>query len=144
MWIIVSVTIPAPVSLPVSTPLSSPVLSHTSLSPSLSIIVSVTVAQTPSPQPPPQQSWQPPSLEEFLADIERRKFQASRPNLNVRHMGEYFDHLAETGQQDDPPKLIEARHMALDRSGIFADCTPRMAWNYHFGDMEAFYAERSA
>ena len=32
--------------------------------------------------------------------------------------------------------------MALDTTGIHADCTPRMAWNYYFGDKEAFYAER--
>ena len=34
--------------------------------------------------------------------------------------------------------------MALAKQGLFASCTPTMAWNYHFGDMEAFYAERFA
>jgi hypothetical protein len=52
--------------------------------------------------------------------------------------------LEETGQVDDPVELIEARRMALDASGIYADCTPTMAWNYHFGDKEAFYRERFA
>jgi hypothetical protein len=52
--------------------------------------------------------------------------------------------LAETGQEDDPAELVEARNMALATQGLFASCTPTMAWNYHFGDMEAFYAERFA
>jgi hypothetical protein len=52
--------------------------------------------------------------------------------------------LAETGQQDDPAELVEARNMALATEGLFASCTPTMAWNYHFGDMEAFYSERLA
>jgi hypothetical protein len=34
--------------------------------------------------------------------------------------------------------------MALATEGLFASCTPRIAWNYHFGDREAFYAERFA
>ena len=52
--------------------------------------------------------------------------------------------MVETGQEKDPPELIEARQMALATSGLFASCTPTMAWNYHFGDKEAFYAERFA
>ena len=52
--------------------------------------------------------------------------------------------LAETGQDNDPAELVEARNMALATQGLFASCTPNMAWNYHFGDMEAFYAERFA
>ena len=52
--------------------------------------------------------------------------------------------LAETGQEEDPAELVEARNMALATQGLFASCTPTMAWNYHFGDMEAFYAERFA
>jgi hypothetical protein len=149
----VSVTIPDTVSLPISTPSSSPVLSHISLSPPLSITVSVTVARTP-PQSPPQQStlpqsspqpaWQPPSLEEFLADIEYRWSEIRQPELNMANMSGYFDYLKETAQQGDPPKLIEARRMALDTIGLFADCTPTMAWNFHFGSMEAFHRERQA
>ena len=54
------------------------------------------------------------------------------------------DFLHETGQEQDPAELVEARNMALATHGIFASCTPTMAWNYHFGDMEAFYAERFA
>ena len=34
--------------------------------------------------------------------------------------------------------------MALATQGFFESCTPTMAWNYHFGDMEAFYAEKFA
>jgi hypothetical protein len=145
----ISVTIPATVSLPVFTPSSSPVLSYISLSPPLSIAVSVTVAQTPPQQSPPPQSspqpaWQPPSLEEFLADIEHRWSEIRQPELNVANMSGYFNYLKETGQQGDPPKLVEARRMALDTTGLFADCTPTMAWNFHFGSMEAFHTERQA
>ena len=32
--------------------------------------------------------------------------------------------------------------MALNTTGLFADCTPTMAWNAHFSDKEAYYAER--
>ena len=52
--------------------------------------------------------------------------------------------LAETGQDGDPAELVEARNMALAKQGLFASCTPTMAWNYHFGDIEAFYTERFA
>lgn len=41
-------------------------------------------------------------------------------------------------------KLVEAQNMALATEGIYADCTPTMAWNWFFGDKEAFYAERFA
>ena len=34
--------------------------------------------------------------------------------------------------------------MALATEGMFASCTPTMAWNYHFGDMDAFYTEKFA
>jgi len=79
-----------------------------------------------------------------LADIEHRWSETRQPELNVANMGGYFDHLKETGQQGDPPKLIEARQMALDTTGLFADCTPTMAWNFHFGSIEAFHTERQA
>jgi hypothetical protein len=92
--------------------------------------------------PSQQLTWQPPSLEEFLADIERRRLQPvldTPGNPNTLH-----NFLVETGQEKDSTELIEARQMALATSGLFASCTPTMAWNYHFGDKEAFYAERFA
>lgn len=52
--------------------------------------------------------------------------------------------LIETGQEGDPAELVEARNMALATQGLFESCTPTMAWNYHFGDMEAFYSEKFA
>ena len=52
--------------------------------------------------------------------------------------------LIEIGQEQDPIELIKARNIALATHGVFASYTPTMAWNYHFGDMEAFYAERFA
>jgi hypothetical protein len=53
-------------------------------------------------------------------------------------------YLVETGQEDDPPELVNARDMALATTGVFANCTPTMAWNFCFGDKEAFYSERFA
>jgi hypothetical protein len=53
------------------------------------------------------------------------------------------DFLRETGQENDPDKLVLAREMALD-TGIYAECTPRMAWNFCFGDKKDFFAEKAA
>ncbi len=135
--------------------MASPASSQSSI---LSTIhVAITVAQSP-PQPsssqpslqrssltqpsPPQPAWQPPSLDEFLADIEDHRH---KPILhNCSDLFTATKHLEDTGQADDPVELIEARRMALDTSGIYADCTPTMAWNFHFGDKEAFYRERFA
>ncbi|KAI1666409.1 hypothetical protein L13192_10093 [Pyrenophora tritici-repentis] len=35
--------------------------------------------------------------------------------------------LAETGQEEDPVELVEARNMALATQGLFAFCTATMA-----------------
>jgi hypothetical protein len=86
--------------------------------------------------------WQHPTLEEFLADVEDRRNQPVLYNSNDMILATNF--LAETGQDRDPAELVEARNMALAKQGLFASCTPTMAWNYHFGDIEAFYAERFA
>jgi hypothetical protein len=122
----ISVSIPAPAPLPPPTSLR--------LSPPVAVAVSVTVT------PPPV--WQPPTLEEFLVDIERRKSQPVLYGCNDMISATNF--LAQTGQEGDPAELVEARNMALASQGLFGSCTPTMAWNYHFGDMEAFYAERFA
>jgi hypothetical protein len=53
-------------------------------------------------------------------------------------------YLEETGQQNDSSELINARGAALATTGIYADWTPRMAYNYYFGDRGAFYAEMFA
>ncbi|KIV98956.1 uncharacterized protein PV09_09291 [Verruconis gallopava] len=61
-----SVSIPVP-TRESPTPLSSPIMSvHSSP-------VSVTVSITVAPSPPALSAWEPPSLEEFLADIESRR-----------------------------------------------------------------------
>ncbi|KAJ6276545.1 hypothetical protein J3E71DRAFT_151786, partial [Bipolaris maydis] len=122
----VSVSVPAPASLPsLTSPRSSP---------PVAVAVSVTMALSPV--------WRPPTLEEFLADIEGRQ---SQPVLyQCNDMTSATNFLAETGQEEDPVELVEARNMALAMQGLFASCTPTMAWNYHFGDMEAFYTERFA
>ncbi|KAJ5025156.1 hypothetical protein J3E73DRAFT_392398 [Bipolaris maydis] len=44
----------------------------------------------------------------------------------------------------DIKKLVEARNMALATQGLFTSCILTMAWNYYFGDMEAFYTKRFA
>jgi len=104
---------------------------------------SPTHASTTPPDGAPasqQPAWQPPSLEDFEADIRRRRFD---PMLQrCQHPVELADFLRDSRQEDDPHELVLAREMALDTTGIFADCTPRMAWNCHFGDREAFHAER--
>lgn len=121
-------------SLSIPAPASMPTLTNPRSSPPVAVALSVTVA------PPP--AWRAPSLQEFLADIERRR---SQPVLYECHdMIAVTNFWRETGQQDDPAELIEARNMALATEGLFASYTPTMAWNYHFGDMEAFYAERFA
>ena len=119
---------------------SSP--AHDSLPPPISLRSSPHMAVTISAAMATSPIWQPPSLEEFLADIESRKFQPVLYHNN--DMISRTNFLAETEQQCDPAELIEARNMALATQGLFESCTPTMAWNYHFGDMEAFYAERFA
>jgi hypothetical protein len=122
----ISVSIPAPAPLAPLPPLCS--------SPPVAVAVSVTMAPSPV--------WRPPTLEEFLADIEGRRSQPVQYQCN--DMMAAINFLVETGQDDDPAELVEARNMALATQGLFASCTPTMAWNYHFGDIEAFYAERFA
>ena len=123
-------------SIPVSIPAHTPLPPSTSLRSSPPVTVAMSAAMTPSP------IWQPPSLEDFLADIESRKFQPVLYQCNDMISATNF--LADTGQESDPAELVEARNMALATHGLFESCTPTMAWNYHFGDMEAFEAERFA
>jgi hypothetical protein len=134
----------------VSSPAPSASSAHRSLSPQSTfpqygIDVSSPINSTPpesvvSASPPPV--WQPPSLEEFEEDIRRRRLhpvlqECSDPTALT-------DFLRETNQETDSLELVIARQMALDTTGLYADCTPRMAWNFHFGDKNAFYTERSA
>jgi hypothetical protein len=124
---------PAPVTIAVSVPvtITAPV--------SAPITVSVTIT---SPQQSPQQSsTYPPTLEEFIADIERRKSQPSRAYEDPNSLASY---LSDTSQEDDPLTLVSARDMALATTGLFATCTPIIAWNYAFSDKEAFYTKRFA
>jgi hypothetical protein len=93
-------------------------------------------------QPVSQLAWQPPSLEEFIADVERR--QSQTPLSNYSDMWAVTGFIENTGQGKDPMELVLARQMALETNGTFASCTPTMAWNYYFGEMAAFQAERHA
>lgn len=87
-----------------------------------------------------------PSLEEFLADIERRRHQ--NPLGNCTNPDELARYMANTGQQNDSVELVETRNMALAVTGTYAKCTPIMAWNRFFGDKRAFedalFAQRDA
>src|SRR6266567_5265223 len=69
-----------------------------------------------------------------LADIEYRR--AQRVLYDARDFDTFNKFLDETGQEREPAKLIEARNMALATEGIYADCTPTMAWNCVFGDKD--------
>jgi hypothetical protein len=140
--IYVSVPISIPISVPISPVTASPPSTSSSPKSSVSINVSVPVSINMTPQQPPQQSGTyPPTLEEFLVDIESRR---SLQPQDLRDPFAFYNYLEETGQEDTPMELVEARNMALATSGIFASCTPTMAWNYMFGDKDAFYAERAA
>jgi hypothetical protein len=52
--------------------------------------------------------------------------------------------LAETGQEEDPAELVEARNMALATQRGFTSCIPTMTCNYCFRYVETFYKERCA
>jgi hypothetical protein len=131
----------SPVAVSPPSTFSSP---NSSISISVSVPVSITMtpSQQPPQQPPEPSRTYPPTLEEFIADIERRRSQTlPRGCQDPNSLASY---LAETGQEDDPVELVNARDMALATTGLFASCTPKMAWNCVFGDKEAFYAERFA
>ena len=51
-------------------------------------------------------------------------------------------YLATTGQENDPPELVNARQTALATTGMFADCTPTMAYHLAIGDIEALVNAR--
>ena len=89
-----------------------------------------------------QPAWQPPTLEEFEEDVRRR--QIDPVVRGCSDPGQLHAILEATDQADDPIELVLAREMALDTTGVFADCTPRMAWNCHFGDKQAYRNERAA
>jgi hypothetical protein len=104
----ISVSIPAPAPLAPLAPASP------WSSPPVAVAVSVTMASSPVRQPP--------TLEEFLADVEGRR---SQPVLyNCNDMMSATDFLTNTGQEGDPAELVEARNMALAKQGLFASCTP--------------------
>jgi hypothetical protein len=145
----VSVPISVPITVPISPTASSPPSTSSSPKSSISINVSVPVSINVTPRQSPHQSPQqlpqrsnPPTLEEFLIDIERRRSQPIMQEWNDPNS--LFGYLAESGQENDLPELVAARNMALTTTGVFASCTPTMAWNWFFGNKEAFYAERFA
>jgi hypothetical protein len=131
----VTVTVPITVDVPASTPVSS--LSSISSSPSTLSNIIVTTPQrlrSGSVPSPVQPRSTPPSLEEFLADIERRRSQNQCPLDSYRGPDQVARALAQMGQENDSADLIEARNIALDTTGQWADYSPTFAWNLLFGD----------
>jgi hypothetical protein len=53
------------------------------------------------------------------------------------------NYLAQTGQEDEPPEIVHAREMALAKTGLYANCTPIMAYYLAIGNQEAFLAEKT-
>ena len=140
--LLVSISVPLSISAPISAPISisAPITVSSPISSSVSSSSTPEPALQPDPEPTLQSAWKPPTLEEFLADIERLR---SQPTIqDWSDMSAILSHLARTGQERDPPELIQARAMALETTRFFAECTPIMAWNCHFGDREAYENER--
>ena len=52
-------------------------------------------------------------------------------------------YLAHTGQEDDPVEIVHAREMALATTGLFANCTPKMAYHLAMGNINTFMAEKT-
>ena len=170
----VSVSAPVPAPILVLVPISISPLASSSRSPvSINISVTVTPSSSKEPSPSPQEqpattaleqepqeqelleqepqeqlSSQPMhgliTWEEFLADLKHHKSLQIKGPAPITDINAFERHLQETGQQNDPLELINAREMALATTGIYANCTPKMAYNYYFGDREAFYTERFA
>lgn len=109
-------------STPPATRLSSPA----------SITISISVTSSPRQAP-----WQPPSLEEFEADIRRRQLQLTPQQCSDPVT--LANCLRDTQQEGDTEELLAARSMALATTGIHSGFTPRMAWNFYFGDKRAFH-----
>jgi hypothetical protein len=75
--------------------------------------------------------------EEFLADIEHHK--SLQIEGNFKDPETLYKYLLATRQENDPQELVLARQQVLETTGIYADWTPKMAYNFHFGDRLAFY-----
>jgi hypothetical protein len=82
-----------------------------------------------------------PTLDEFLVDISNREPLLSMPKH--RDPNERANYLAQTGQEDDSIELVNAREMALATTGLFADCTPTMAYYIATGNQIALIRERN-
>jgi hypothetical protein len=130
--------VPVTTSISASIPASAPVPSTpptTRLS-SPASVVTISISVTSSPRQAP---WQPPSLEEFEADIRRRQLQLTlQQRSNPVTLASC---LRDTQQEGDTEELLAARNMALATTGIHSEFTPRMAWNFYFGDKRAFHDE---
>ena len=124
----------------------------------VSVRVSPSSSQRASPSPSeqllqeqPQEPSSPASplrgtltWEEFQTDLLRHTSTHPEDPAIARDMNAFSRFVEKTGQQDDPTELIVAREAALATTGPFMDWTPRMAYNFHFGDKDAFYDESFA
>ena len=100
-----------------------------------------TQQQSTQQQSAQQPSRQLPTLDEFLIDLKRWQPLQSIPAY--RDPNSLASYLAQTGQEDDPLEIVHAREMALATTGLYANCTPTMAYHLAIGNMNAFTAEKT-
>jgi hypothetical protein len=81
-------------------------------------------------------TFRPPTLDEFLEDIEARKGQTGAKTHDPNRLAA---HLEQTGQENDPLELAVARQWALDTTGTFANCPPERAWELAFGEFGTWH-----
>jgi hypothetical protein len=81
------------------------------------------------------------TLDEFLADLKHREPLDSVQTY--RDPNRLANYLVQTGQEDDPLEIVHAREIALATTGLYANCTPTMAYYLAVGNQEAFLAEKT-
>ncbi len=94
----------------------------------------------PIPQTTPQPRQQLPTSDQFVAQLPERQSQPPMPAF--RGPFELANYPAETGQENEPLKMITARDMAQATTGIYASRTATMAYHLATGNYEAFWAEK--
>jgi hypothetical protein len=140
----ISVTVSVPVSITLTPPPQSP----DPPPPYSPITTPEEAAVSPPPTPPtPKPDWYP-TLEEFVADIERRRGQADIQDLPIGRdagagISKLWAHLKDIGQEKDRMELVVAREHALATTGQWATATPEIVWSFFFGDQTAWQRWRN-
>ena len=130
----------APITTKQPTTASHPA-DHTAITPTADLADPADQADDSAEQTTQQHSRQLPTLDEFLRDLEHRQSLESIPIC--RNPFELASYLEQTGQEDDPIELVQAREAALATTGIFADCTPTIAYHLTIGSMDTYRAEKA-